>query len=98
MFVLRRPGTKSFTIARSARRRASTGAVVSPNTTDSLGARKANVPHQVNHVVAQSKIRRRPLQGDHMVDPLASDRSDQSFGKAVLPRRAAKYAVAGCQV
>ena len=30
----------------------------------------------------------RLTQGDHMVDALASDRSDQSFGKAVLPRRA----------
>src|SRR6516164_9495100 len=30
----------------------------------------------------------RLTQGDHMVDALASDRSDQSFGEAVLPRRA----------
>ena len=30
----------------------------------------------------------RLAQGDHMVDALASDRSDQSFGEAVLPRRA----------
>ena len=27
-------------------------------------------------------------QDDNMVDTLASDRSDQSFGEAVLPRRA----------
>ena len=27
-------------------------------------------------------------QDDDMVDTLASDRSDQSFGEAVLPRRA----------
>jgi len=32
-----------------------------PNTTDTLGARKAKVLHQVNQVVAQSKIRRRPV-------------------------------------
>src|SRR5258708_34022126 len=30
----------------------------------------------------------RLAQGDHMVDALASDRSDQSFGEPVLPRRA----------
>jgi hypothetical protein len=32
-----------------------------PSTTDSLGARKAKVLHQVNQVVAQSKIRRHPV-------------------------------------
>ena len=32
----------------------------------------------------------RLTQGDHMVDALASNRSDQSFGKAVLPRRACR--------
>jgi hypothetical protein len=47
-------GQSDFTIARSARRRASTGAVVSPT-------RKAKVLHQVNSVIAQSKIRRRPV-------------------------------------
>ena len=30
----------------------------------------------------------RLAQGDHVVDALASDRSDQSFGEPVLPRRA----------
>src|ERR1700719_1729192 len=30
----------------------------------------------------------RLAQGDYMVDAFASDRSDQSFGEAVLPRRA----------
>src|SRR5258708_27518749 len=30
----------------------------------------------------------RLTQGDHMVDAFASDRSDQSFGEAVLPKRA----------
>jgi hypothetical protein len=32
-----------------------------PSTTDSLGARKAKILHQVNQVVAQSKIRRHPV-------------------------------------
>src|SRR5215471_160438 len=32
-----------------------------PGTTDSLGARKAKVLHQVNQVVAQLKIRRHPV-------------------------------------
>src|SRR5260221_5367851 len=32
-----------------------------PGTTDSLGTRKAKVLHQVNSVIAQSKIRRRPV-------------------------------------
>src|SRR5262249_14612435 len=32
-----------------------------PGTTDSLGARKVKVLHQVNQVVAQSKIRRRSV-------------------------------------
>src|SRR5258708_33038189 len=36
----------------------------------------------------QNPAEGRLTQGDHMVDALASDRSDQSFGKAVLPRRA----------
>jgi tRNA-splicing ligase RtcB len=37
----------------------------------------------------------RLAQGDHMVDALASDRSDQSFGEAVLPRRAAQLGTVG---
>src|SRR5262245_34843020 len=32
-----------------------------PGTTDSLGTREAKVPHQVNQVVAQSEIRRHPV-------------------------------------
>src|SRR5262245_6481430 len=32
-----------------------------PGTTDSLGARKAKVLHQVNQVIAQLKIRRHPV-------------------------------------
>jgi hypothetical protein len=34
-----------------------------PGTTDSLGARKAKAAHQINPVVAQSKIGRRPVDG-----------------------------------
>src|SRR5262245_23671180 len=34
-----------------------------PGTTDSLGARKAKAAHQINPVVAQSKIGRRPVEG-----------------------------------
>jgi hypothetical protein len=34
-----------------------------PGTTDSLGARKAKAAHQINPVVAQSKIGRRPVNG-----------------------------------
>jgi hypothetical protein len=52
---------RDFTIARSARRRASAGALVSPGTTDSLVARKAKAAHQINPVVAQSKIGGRAL-------------------------------------
>src|SRR6266404_6345275 len=51
-------GQSDFTIARSARRRAQW---YPPGTTDSLGTRKAKVLHQVNQVVAQSKIRRAPV-------------------------------------
>src|SRR5437870_12959115 len=39
------------------------------------------------HRLAESGVVRL-AQGDHMVDALASDRSDQSFGEPVLPRRA----------
>src|SRR5260370_4727066 len=39
------------------------------------------------HRLAESGVGA-PRQDDHRVDALASDRSDQSFGKAVLPRRA----------
>src|SRR5438067_10132401 len=38
----------------------------------------------LRHYPAQVRF----AQNNHMVDALASDRSDQSFGKAVLPRRA----------
>jgi hypothetical protein len=47
-----------------------------------------------SHIVVIAGIRLqnptqvRLAQGDHMVGALTSDRSDQSFGKAVLPRRA----------
>jgi hypothetical protein len=37
---------------------------------------------------SQNPAEVRLAQGDYMVDALASDRSDQSFGEAVLPRRA----------
>jgi len=36
----------------------------------------------------QNPTQVRLAQGDHMICALASDRPDQSFGKAVLPRRA----------
>jgi hypothetical protein len=39
-----------------------------PGTTDSLGARKAKAAHQVNPVVAQSKIGRRALDGFYARD------------------------------
>src|SRR5262245_66207852 len=53
-----------------------------PGTTDSLGARKAKVLHQVNQVVAQSKIRR------HRIDRFYARHFDlwqgrcRSFGRA----------------
>src|SRR5262245_62733859 len=59
MFVLRRPPDiiiSPFPVALvEGRRRARW---YPPGTTDTLGARKAKVLHQVNQVVAQSKIRR----------------------------------------
>ena len=42
----------------------------------------------IDGVLRQNPAQVRFAQGDHMVDALASDRSDQSFGERVLPRRA----------
>ena len=39
------------------------------------------------HKLAEFPRRCTPAQGDHMVEALASDGSNQSFGEAVLPRR-----------
>src|SRR5439155_27176267 len=42
----------------------------------------------VGGILRQNPAQVRFAQNNHMVDALASDRSDQSFGEAVLPRRA----------
>ena len=42
----------------------------------------------ISGISRQDSAEVRFAQDDNMVDTLASDRSDQSFGEAVLPRRA----------
>jgi hypothetical protein len=42
----------------------------------------------IGGIVRQNPAQVRLTQDNRMVDALASDRSDQSFGEAVLPRRA----------
>src|SRR5438034_1584237 len=42
----------------------------------------------VGGILRQNPAQVRFAQDNHMVDALASDRSDQPFGEAVLPRRA----------
>ncbi len=40
----------------------------------------------VRGILRQDPTQMRLAQDDHMVDALAPDRSDQAFGKAILPR------------
>src|SRR6266536_2694926 len=55
-----------------------------PGATDSLGARKAKAVHQVNQVVAQSKIRRHPVDRFYARHFDLRQRNCRRFGRPLL--------------